>query len=167
MISKIFNIILESNTFNFLIFVGLVWLICKKINLGAMLSELQKQTETEVNHSTKIKKDSQNMLVKAENMMKNVENDVDEIIKKSEMTAKTIGENIVSSAKGQIDIIESNALKARKNDIYKTKRILGEFTVKKSIEMTRAGIEKRLEENKFLHQKYIDEALNELEGISF
>lgn len=167
MLSKIFNIILESNTFNFLVFAGLIWLICKKINLSGMVTSLQKKTENEVNNSINIKKDSQDALAKAESKMETVEKNTDEIIKKSEKTAKTIAENIVFSSKGQIEIIENNAKKSFENDIYKTKRSLNEFTVKKSIELTKAKIENSLTKDKALHQKYIDEALNELENINF
>ena len=166
MLSKIFNIILETNTLNFLVFAGLIWFICKKINLAGLIAELQKNTETEVNNSTKVKEDSQTALSKAEEKMKNVGNDVNEIIKKSESTAKTIAENIVKSSKGQTDIIENNAQKALANDIFKTKRSLNEFAVKESIKMTKAEIKKRLLENKSLHQKYIDEAINELEEMN-
>ena len=166
MLSKIFNIVLESNTFNFLVFIGLLWLICRKIKIDNFISGLQKKIEDEVNNSKMIKKDSQATLNKAENKIENIENDVDEIIKKSKKTAKTIAENIVKSSKSQIDIIENNAQKAHTNDIYKAKRNLNEFAVKESIKITKADIKKRLSENNSLHQKYIDEALNELEGIN-
>ena len=166
MLPKFFHIILESNTFNFLIFTGLILLIFKKINLGKIITDLQQKTETEVNNSVQIKKDSQATLTKAENKIKNVKNDIEGIIQKSEKTAKTIAENIIKSSKNQIEIIENNAQKTLENDICKSKRELNEFTVKKSIELTRANIKTKLEENNSLHQKYIDEALNELEGIT-
>ncbi|MBQ7450718.1 hypothetical protein IJS77_04810 [bacterium] len=167
MLLNIWNEILKSNTFNFIIFLVIIALILKKINIAKILENIKQNTENSVNNSIKAKKDSQTALIKSENKMKGVEKDVEKIITESKATADIMASNIVSGAKGQIEIIQNNAKKVIVNDLYKTKKSLSDFAIKESIQLTRDNIKNKLNENKGLHQKYIDEALNELEKINF
>lgn len=167
MMSNVWNIILESNTFNFLIFILFLGLILKKINLKNKIINLQQNTENEVNTSKRAKKDSQSSLMKAESMMKKVDEDTEKIINDSKNTAEVIAKNIISSASTQIEIINKNAKKVIENDEYKVKKSLSDYLVKKSLEQVESDIKNKINKDSTLHQKYIDEAINELEGINF
>ena len=165
MLVKIWHLVLESNTFNFIVFVLIFAYIFKKIKLGEMIQKLQQNIENTINNSIKAKKDSEILLNNAEKQMETVDTDIDKIVNNAKKTAKTVAENIISSSKGQIEIIENNTQKIIFNDIYKVKRSLSDFTIKESIKLTKNDIETKLKQDKNLHQKYIDEAITELESI--
>ena len=165
MLAKIWHLILESNTFNFIVFLLILALIFKKIKLGELIQKLQQNIENTINNSIKAKEDSEVLLNKAEKQMETVDSDIDKIVNKAKKTAKTVAKNIISSSKGQIEIIENNKQKIIENDTYKIKRSLSDFTIRESIKLTKTDIETRLKQDKNLHQKYIDEAITELEGL--
>lgn len=164
-LTNIWNIIVETNTFNFIVFAVIVIFICAKINLPKIISELQQKIEKSVNESTKAKSDSENNLKIAENKMKKVPQEVENIISEAKQTAMIMSEQIMEKGKEQIEIIENNAQKVIENDIAKTKRNLTNFTAKTSLELLKNNITIKLYKDKKLHQKYIDEAIDELEGL--
>ena len=166
MFSQIADVILKSNTFNFIVFSILIALILKKIDFSALVEKLRKKAEDEVNSSSKAKKDSQTALINAEKKIEKADKDVEKIIEDSESTAAVMASNIISGANGPIEIIRNNAQKVITNDIYKTRKKLSDFTIKESIKLAEENIKDKLKNDETLHQKYIDEAINELEGIN-
>lgn len=167
MLSNIWNIILQSNTFNFLIFILILGLIFKKIKLKNKIINLQQQKENEVNSAKKAKKDSQSSLIKAESKMQTVGEDMEKIINDSKYTAEIMANNIISSANSQIETINKNAKKIIDNNEYKVKKSLSDFVIKKSLEQAKTDIKNQTDKNADLHQKYIDEAITKLEDINF
>ena len=159
---KIWNIILETNTLNFVVFLGIIIFICAKINLPKMISELQKKTEKSVNDSKKAKSDSEQNLKNAQSQMKKLPQEVENIISDAKQTAMIMSEQITEQGKAQIEIIENNAQKVIENDIAKTKRNLTNYTAKASLELLENNIKIKLYKDKNLHQKYIDEAIDML-----
>ena len=164
-LSHIWHIIVETNTLNFIVFLGIIVFICAKINLPEIISKIQKKVEKEVKESESAKSDSENNLKTAKNKMEKVPKEVEQIITDAENTAKVMSEQILEQGREEIEIIENNTKKILENDILKTKRNLLGSTAKESIALLEKNINQKLSENKELHQKYIDEAINELEGI--
>ena len=52
---EFWNLIVQSNTFNFLIFIGLFALLFKKINFGAMMDKLQAKVMSLIEDAKKAK----------------------------------------------------------------------------------------------------------------
>lgn len=55
---EFWNLIVQSNTFNFLIFIGLFALLFKKINFGAMMDKLQAKVMSLIEDAKRAKDDS-------------------------------------------------------------------------------------------------------------
>src|SRR5574344_1117973 len=89
-------------------------------------------------------------LREAQNKTENVANEVKTILEDASKTAGTMGEKILDEAKKQIENIEKNA----------QKNIEGE-----TLKLMKKNLQKKLNENKNLHQNFIDEAINEIEKL--
>ena len=164
MLSNIWDIILESNTFNFLVFVIIFAFLFKKINIAEMISGLQSKIEQTVEDSSIAKEESQKSLKSAQKRIEHLESETEKIIKDADEAANIIAEKIVAGADSQIDIIEKNADKAIQNDIQKTKKRLSNIAANDAIKLLENNVKNQLNEN--LHKAFIDEALTELKGIN-
>lgn len=163
--THILEIIVKSNAFNFIVLAGILLFVLRKINLPEILSKLQKNIENKVNDSTLAKTESEVTLKSAEEKMENVEKDIEKLVKDTKKTAKIISENIMSEAKEKIEIIENNAKRVVENDTNKTYTVLSNLTAKTSITLLRENLKANLKNDENLHNIFIDEAIDELEGI--
>lgn len=163
--SNIWNIIVKTNTLNFIVFALIIFFICKKIDLPKIISDLQKKIKDDVEKSKAAKNESDNNLQKAKRKIENIEKEIETIISDSTTTAQTMAENIIKKAQTQIDLIEYNAKKVMKNDTDKTKRKLSKYAADASLNMLKNKLSQNLQSNKNLHQSFIDAAIDELEGL--
>ena len=162
---NLWNLIVETNTLNFIVLVLILFFVCKKINLAQMISNLQKNIENNVTDSNLAKTNSEKALKTAEEKMENVENEIETIIEDTKNTAKIVSKNILLHANEQIKTIENNTNKIIENEINKTKKLLSDMTVKTSVTLLKKNLKNNLTKDKNLHQVFIDEAITELEGL--
>ena len=160
------KIILESNTFNFLVFAVILGLILRKIKIGNIISNMQKDIEKDVTKSNDAKENSITELNAAKTKMDNVETDIEKIISEANNSGDLMAKKIVDQADSQIEIIGKNAKKTIENDIQKTKKKLSDKVVKEAVNLTEKKIKSKIAEIPELNQRYIIEAIDELEGIN-
>src|SRR5574344_1432530 len=148
--TNIWQTIVYSNTFNFAIFLGIIIYVAKKIDVAKMIGSLQEKIEKIIDDSKHAKNEAVMALREAQNKTENVANEVKTILEDASKTAGTMGEKILDEAKKQIENIEKNA----------QKNIEGE-----TLKLMKKNLQKKLNENKNLHQNFIDEAINEIEKL--
>jgi len=166
-ISHIWNIIVTSNTFNFIVFVLILAWIFKKINIGEIISSLQVKIIKIIEDA---KKEKEEALLKLSNAKKAVENLGEEmkvIVDDAQKSAEVISNKILSEAQKQLESIESNAIKVIDAEEKMLISKLTKSTSKASVEIAKARIEKTLEETPTLHEKYINESIDELDRLIF
>ena len=105
---EFWNLIVQSNTFNFLIFIGLFALLFKKINFGAMMDKLQAKVMSLIEDAKKAKDDSIVELKRTQEISSKVPTEVRNILDNAEVTADRLGKRILEEAEKQV------------NSIYKT-----------------------------------------------
>ena len=93
--AHLWNLIVESNTLNFIVLAIILLFAFKKINLPEMISKLQQNIENAVNESNLAKTKSQEALKIAEEKMKNVDKEVENIIEDTQKTAQIVSKNII------------------------------------------------------------------------
>ena len=162
---NIWKTIVETNTFNFVVFALIILFIVKKINLSKIISDMRDKTENSVNSSKEEKNKSEKNLKSAQKKMSTVEKEVETIISDSKKTAGQIAKNIVSKAQDQIDVIESNAKKVMKDALLKTNIKLSGYAAKTSLNIMENNLKQNLANNKDLHNQFINEAIDELEKM--
>lgn len=163
---RIWNVIVESNTFNFIIFLFLFALIFKKINLKAIIESIHQKIvklleETEKNHE-----EAYQNLISAEQAIENLGEELNTIITEAEKSAKVISEKILIEAKKQLEDIESNAEKIIDAEEKMIVSKLTKNTSHASVELAKLHTKKVLEETPTLHEKYINESIDELDRLN-
>ena len=84
----------------------------------------------------------------------------------TENSVKSIGEKIKADIQEQKQDISNNAERIFNLEMKKFKQKLTSALSEKSIEIARENAVKQLNENNEMHNKYIDSAIDELDGIS-
>src|SRR5574344_1389023 len=163
--TNIWQTIVYSNTFNFAIFLGIIIYVAKKIDVAKMIGSLQEKIQKIIDDSKHAKNEAVMALREAQNKTENVANEVKTILEDASKTAGTMSEKILDEAKKQIENIEKNAQKNIEGETQKLKKNLSNMVSKASVKLMKQNLQKKLNENKNLHQNFIDEAINEIEKL--
>jgi len=165
-ITRIWNVLVETNTFNFIIFIALLALIFKKINIHSMITSIQEKLIKIIEEAKNSQKEATEALLNAEKSLENLDDDLKVIVSEAEKSAEVIGKKILSEAEKQIQSIESNALKVIDAEEKLLISKLTKNTSKASVQIAQSHVEKVLQETPTLHDKYIDESIDELDRLS-
>jgi len=166
-ISRIWNIIVESNTFNFIIFVLLIALLLKKVNIGGAISSLQQKIVKIIEEAKKNKEEAHSELLQAEKAVENLGEELKIIVDEAQKSAKVLGEKILNEAKKQVEDIEQNAKKVIDAEEKLLISKLAKHTSQLSVETAKTHITGVLEQTPTLHEKYINESIDELDRLNF
>ena len=166
-ISHLWNIFIEGNFLNFLLFVlFFVWLF-KKINFGKIIAGLQSKIADLIDATKKDKDKSIKELSEAKMAIKNIDSEITTIVNDAKKSAEVISEKIKTEAENQVENIGLNAKKVIDAE---GKRLVSKLTKnasKASVAVAKNQIIKALEQNPGLHEKYINESIDELDRLNF
>lgn len=166
-IAHIWHVIVESNTLNFIIFLYLFSLIFKKINVKGMIDSIHQKKVEVITVATKTKEDAHNQLKEIEKSIENLENELNSIISDATRSAEMISEKLLQDIKNQLENIEKNAAKVISAE---EKMLISKLThkvSKASVSLAERNIQHALGQNEHLHQKYINESIDELDRLNF
>lgn len=166
-ISKIWNVIVESNTFNFIIFALIFIWIFKKIDIKSAINSLQQKIIKLLDDVKKEHEDAHNGLRNAEKAVENLGEELKNIVDEATNSAKVIGEKILTEAKKQIENIELNAERIIDAEEKLLISRLTKSTSLASVETAKEHIKDVLEQAPTLHEKYINESIDELDRLNF
>lgn len=166
-ISKIWDTIVESNTFNFIIFVLIIAFVLKKIKIGDAIAALQQKIIKIIEEAKKNREDAHGELLQAEKAVENLGLELKEIVNDAENSAKVLGEKILTEAQKQVEDIENNAKKVIEAEEKLLISNLAKQTSKQSVEAAKSHITNVLTETPTLHEKYINESIDELDRLNF
>jgi len=165
MFESILDYILRTNFFNFIIFAGIIIFLCIKFNVSGILEQGKTSVEDNIKSSDDAKKDSELKLEKIKESVAHINDDIDNIIKESKQNADIVGAKILSDAEKTVVNIKNNSMKIIEN---KTAIIKSDIMKKASlatIEIARSQIVKELNNNKELHNRFIDESIETINGV--
>ena len=166
-LSSLWNLIVESNAFNFIVLVAIIAVVMSKLKVSEMIAGLKESIIAKIEASKNAKSEAELSLSDAIDKVKNIDNEVDERLSLAKMQAKNVADSIQEAAKRRVRQISDNVDKvidAESKTLY-TK--LSDDTVNASVDMATNYITRRLKENPNLHNRYIDEGINELEKVVF
>lgn len=166
-IARIWRLTVESNTFNFIIFAAIIAWILKKINIGFIIASLQQKIIKILEEVKKEAETAKNKLIYAEKSVEKLEDELNVIVEDAKKSAETISRKILSEAEKQLEDIESNAQKviAAEEKFFISK--LAKNTSKASVEAAKIRIQDVLKQTPALHEKYINESIEELDRLKF
>lgn len=166
-ILHIWTILVQSNTFNFIIFALLIAWILKKVNAKDAINSLQVKIVEKIEQAKSAKTQAIQELKEAEKSLENLTVELGKIISDTKFSAETIAKKIVEEAKESALNIEKNAQKLLEAEEKKVVSTLTQRTAKASVELAKSKILSALEKDGFLHQKYINDSVEQLERLSF
>lgn len=166
-LSNIWNAIVESNTFNFIIFISLIALIFKKINVRGIIDAIHAKILKVIEEVNQEKEEALLKLSNAEKSVENLAQELDTIVNDAQKSAEVIGNKILEEAKKQVENIESNALKVIDAEEKILISELTKSTSAASVMLAKQNIQKTLNEAPNLHEKYINESIDELDKLTF
>lgn len=162
MLGSVLDYISRTNLFNFVIFLSILIFLFKKIDVVGMLDNMKNVVIENIESSKTSKSDSEIHLKEIEEKVSHIEEEIDEIIKKSEQNAKLVGEKIIQDANHTVESIKDNSKKLVENKSALLKNDILRRASEASIEVARNHIVNELNNNYDLHQKLIDESLEAL-----
>lgn len=161
------NKIVMSNTFNFVIFVAILVYVFKKINIGNLITSLQTKIKQIIEAAKSFLGQAVLDFKKAEDEVKNVPQDVKKMISDAENTAEILSKKILEDANKQVQTIEKNAQKLVEAEEKKLSAQILQKTSKASVEIAKDHIKNVLNNNPNLHEKYINESIDALDRLNF
>ena len=163
---EFWNLIVQSNTFNFLIFIGLFALLFKKINFIAMMDSLQVKVISLIEDAKKAKDDSIVELNKNQEISSNVPTEVRNILDNAEVTADRLGKRILEETEKQVNSIYKTTDSVIESEGQRIITSLSKKTVLASLELAKNHIVKTLKEKPQYHVKFIEDSINELDRFN-
>lgn len=166
-LSNIWNRLVESNTFNFIIFIALFALIFEKINIKGIIISLHAKIIKVLEDTDKERVEALEKLTKAEKSVENLAEDLKVIVIDAEKSAETISNKILNEAKNQVETIEANATKIIEAEEKQLIAKLTKTTSVASVETATNNIQSVLTQTPTLHEKFINESIEELDRLNF
>lgn len=164
---EIWNLIVKTNTFNFIIFVALFAIIIKYAKVGNMISSMQAKVKQFIDDSIIAKENSEKELKLAETKVEKVESEIKEIHDNADLNAMRLGRKILADANIQSESILQNADKI--NDAN-GKKIISELSQEAaliSVELAKRHIISVLKKKPQYHAKFVSDSINELDRFNF
>ena len=161
----IWDTIVKSNTFNFIVMLLLLGWIVKKINLTNTLNKFKSDIIKSIENSKQEKENGISALKDAEKSVENIEAEIAERLEIAKKQAENIEKDILNLADNKIKQIENSIFKVIENEEKRISTKLIYNTTQDAVKLAKEKISKLLEENPILHEKFINESLEELDRI--
>lgn len=160
------SIFVETNLFNFIVLVGILAVVFVKMDLKSILQTMQDKIAQNIKDVEQNKANSENELKKSEEIVKNLPQDIEKINEDAKDSAKAISEKIMADAQKQVENIELNAQKViSAEEKQVVANIVKQISVA-SVAKSRENIERMLENNAEMHEKYINESIDKLDELT-
>lgn len=162
---NVWNVILESNTFNFIVLAIIIIYLMKKLRAGAALENLKNAIIKRIDDSKAEKEKALSELKTAEKAVENLDNEIKERYNLAEQNANGVIQQTVMNAENQVSHILQNAENAIENEEKQISAQLLKSTAEKALLTAKDIIAARLKENPELHEKYINEAIEDIDRV--
>lgn len=164
--SNILQLLIHSNTLNFIIVLAILIFLVIKLNLKEKIELLKEEIKDYVEASYKEKAKAEQDLAMIKEKIEELPKEIENIKESAENSVKSIGDKIRLEAVDKKQDIANNAERIFNLETKKFKQKLTTILSEKSVEIARENALNQLIANKDLHNKYIDTAIEELDRIS-
>lgn len=160
------DILIKSNTLNFLIVLGIIIFGLSKLNVSKKLENLSMEISDYVKSSENEKIEAQKKLDIVNKKVQKLPETIEKIKKITENSVKNYENKILSDIEEEKNDISKSAKRLLNLETKKFKDKLTNLLSEKSVEIARENAKKQLNENMELHNQYINRAIEELDGVS-
>ena len=164
--TDIWQIIVQSNTFNFIIVLVVLLGIVSKLDVKSKIEQLRKEIKAYVDKSSEEKEIAESSLNEINEKLKHLPEELADIKNSAENNIKGIAKRIEFEIEDKKKDIENNANRILNLEIKTFKENLTGRLSQASVDLSRKNAIEQLKNNRELHNKYIYDAINELDGIN-
>jgi len=161
--ANLWNIILESNTFNFVVLLVILVIVMHKLHISDKLEDIKHEIIDRIEKSKQAKEDAAYSLADAKSKIEHLEEDIEAKISIANTQAHNVGETIKEAAEHKIKQIENNVKKVIESEEKTIITRLNDETSSISLKLAEQLIRERLKQEPNLHDRYISESIEELE----
>ncbi len=163
--SEFFQILIQSNTLNFLIVLALIIYLVKKLNVNEKIENIRNEVQSYVEESKCEKNEAEKSLIDIEEKIKQLPAEIEKIKISTQVSVNSIEEKLKADTENKKTDIRNNAERIIQLETKKFKSKLSDILSETSVEIARKNAENQLKANRELHNKYIENAINELDRI--
>ena len=164
---EIWNLIVKTNTFNFIIFVAIFAVIIKYAKVGKLIEGLQKKVFQAVDSSDEAKEQSLKELDSAKRKATMVGAEIKVILDEADLTAMRLNRKIMADANIQSESIQANASKLVDSEGKHVISELSQNAALASVELAKRHIQRTLKEKPHYHAKFVEDSINEIDRFNF
>lgn len=164
--NNLYETLLHSNTINFIIVVIVIAIICYFLNISEKIEKLQKNIENYVKNSEQEKEHAELELKNTEEKIDKLPEDLADIKLSAENNIKNFEQKLQRETTLKKIDIKNNAERILNLEIKTFKEKLTGTLTEASINLAEQNAKEQLKNNIELHNKYIDEAIDEIHRIS-
>ena len=161
----IWNFIVHSNTFNFIVMVLLLVWIVKKFNIKNALEVMKNNIIDSIEKSKQEKESASKTLNEAKDAVKNLDSEINARITQAEEQGKNLAKQILTEADKKVKQIENNIERVVEAEEKTISSKLTSKTVKASLGLSKNHIINLLKTNPKLQRKFINESIEEINRI--
>ncbi len=160
------NLILESNLINFIVVFVIMAYIIKKINVGDKIENVRKTIKSYVDESSNEKAAAEKELSQIQAKIEHLQDDIKDIEATAQNNIKGFENKIQEEIYEKKKDIDKNAERILNLETKNFKDKLSSVLSEASINLVRKNAIEQLKNNRELHNKYINEALEGIDKIN-
>lgn len=160
------NLILESNLINFIVVFVIMAFIIKKINVGDKVENVRKTIKSYVDESSNEKEAAEKELSQIQAKIEHLQDDIKDIEATAQNNIKGFENKIQEEIYEKKKDIDKNAERILNLETKNFKDKLSSVLSEASINLARKNAIEQLKNNRELHNKYINEALEGIDKIN-
>lgn len=164
-ISNLWNIILESNTFNFVVLLVILVAVMQKLHISDTLEGIKQEIIQKIEKAKQAKSDAQQYLIDAKSKNEHLQEEVAQKLALANNQAHNVGEMIRETAQKKIKQLSDNVEKVIEAEEKTLAITLNDNTVQASVKLAQDIILDKLAKNPELHEKYINESIENIEKV--
>lgn len=164
---ELFSTLLYSNTLNFLLMVVLFAVVLWKIDVKKAFVTMREEIKKVVEKSENEKKLALTELEHTKEDLQKLPQELEKIIDDAKKSAVNIAKDLEAKGNDEIKKLEHQAEKAFKFEEKKFYELLASMTSNAAVDLARENVISELSQKSELHNKFIDDALNELDRVNF
>ncbi len=162
---EIWKQICESNLFNFVVMVLLLAWLVKKFDLGAKIEAGRKKIESNIAESETVKEENLKKLYEVQEASTKIDEEMLKVFNSAEEKARFVGEKLLEEGKIQAESIKENSKKTIDANVKTVKNEIIKETAQEAMKLAEQHIKSTLESDPNLHQKFIWESIDAIDGI--
>ncbi|MCI1273932.1 MAG: ATP synthase F0 subunit B [Clostridiaceae bacterium] len=165
-ISSIWTLVMHSNLFNFAIFLIILIAIAKKVDISAVMENMKNSVIQKIEDAKSTKSKAIEDLKNAEKSVEHLSQDIKDILTTAETNAKNMSSHILTEAENKVKSFEINASKLIEAE---EKAIVSKLTTKqgmKSVDLAKQHIIQTLKNNPSLHNKFINDSIEDIDKVT-